>query len=315
MKQDSPSATAKIVAIGMLMIGNDRRFRDLVDESSHETHMRLLPFWGLDGINRVLQSDRYRRFLFFFERMIMPGLALHFAIRKRLIEDLCRRAILERGIDRVVVLGAGFDTLAARLSGEFLNVRFVEVDHPATQSSKRRWLENRNDRVLYCPCDFMTQSLEEELARLEKAKDTKILFIAEGVLMYLSEIKVKELMSALKRLSGGKGEFLFSFMEQRAKESLGFRNFSWITKLWLRLMGEPLLWGSDPDNLPDFLLQNHLLELRQFNSAYMREEYLSRRGLAMLPLAEGESICLAEFSEFQSVDAEIAIDYHGEVFL
>src|SRR4051794_31802357 len=70
------------------------------------------------------------------ERATVPGLCLHFMLRKRWIEHAVRSA-LARGARRVVVIGAGYDTLALRLAREFPALRFTEVDHPATQAVKR----------------------------------------------------------------------------------------------------------------------------------------------------------------------------------
>ena len=73
---------------------------------------------------------------------MLPGILLHYALRKRFIEESAR-AFLERGGQQLVVLGAGFDTLAARIAEERPGVVCVEVDHPATQETKRRVLTAR----------------------------------------------------------------------------------------------------------------------------------------------------------------------------
>ena len=48
---------------------------------------------------------------------------------------------IDEGAKQVVILGAGFDTLAWRLSEKFESIRFIEVDHPATSKEKKRpWM-------------------------------------------------------------------------------------------------------------------------------------------------------------------------------
>ena len=73
------------------------------------------------------------------ESLTHPGILAHYWHRKRWIESRCRVAIKE-GVTHVVVIGAGFDTLALRLAGEFPDVRWIELDHPATQGAKQRGL-------------------------------------------------------------------------------------------------------------------------------------------------------------------------------
>ena len=70
-------------------------------------------------------------------RWMDPGGLTSILTRKRFVEDEVRAALAE-GLEQAVVLGAGYDPLALLLRPEFPNVRFFELDHPATQAVKRR---------------------------------------------------------------------------------------------------------------------------------------------------------------------------------
>src|SRR5690242_16150965 len=59
-----------------------------------------------------------------------PGLHGHVVLRSRYADDAVRAA-LDRGTSQVVLLGAGFDTLAYRLPGP---AALYEVDVPTTQA-------------------------------------------------------------------------------------------------------------------------------------------------------------------------------------
>ncbi|HEX3528449.1 MAG TPA: class I SAM-dependent methyltransferase [Thermoanaerobaculia bacterium] len=76
------------------------------------------------------------------ETFVIPGIMLHYAVRKLFLEDAVRAALTtssgDSGILQVVVLGAGLGTLALRLHRERPDVRFFECDHPATQRFKRQ---------------------------------------------------------------------------------------------------------------------------------------------------------------------------------
>jgi O-methyltransferase involved in polyketide biosynthesis len=61
------------------------------------------------------------------------------AARSRIAEDALSRAV-ERGIQQVVILGAGLDTFGLRNPHGARQIRIYEVDHPATQAWKRQRL-------------------------------------------------------------------------------------------------------------------------------------------------------------------------------
>src|SRR5689334_22848638 len=81
------------------------------------------------------------------------------AARSRFAEDALAAAV-GRGVEQVVVLGAGLDTFAYRNPHQA--VRVVEVDHPDTQAWKRRRLAEAGievpGSVAYVGVDFERQS-------------------------------------------------------------------------------------------------------------------------------------------------------------
>src|SRR5262245_39655472 len=64
-----------------------------------------------------------------------PPMGLWLALRVAYLDRVVQRAIDDLSIRQVVILGAGYDTRAARMPRS--GVRFFEVDHPATQAAKR----------------------------------------------------------------------------------------------------------------------------------------------------------------------------------
>ncbi|TMH30125.1 MAG: class I SAM-dependent methyltransferase [Betaproteobacteria bacterium] len=131
MRADRPSSTAALIAAATVFLSRDRALARFVPAGAAEICARCLT------APQLLSTRRGLRWLALAaERATIPGLLLHFMLRKRWIEQAVRGAIA-RGARRVVVVGAGYDTLAARLAPEFPGVRFIEVDHPATQAVKR----------------------------------------------------------------------------------------------------------------------------------------------------------------------------------
>ena len=205
---------------------------------------------------------------------------------------------LHEGFAQVVILGAGYDTLAWRLQGEFHKAVFFEADHPATQRAKREALERRPLPVAnlrFLPMDFTRDRLEDGLSTLPgyDAK-AKTLFVAEGVLMYLRPEEVDRLFDGIRRLGGATSRFAFTFMEPQANGRIEFRNSRRLVTLWLGLRGEPFRWGLRREQLPAFLAARGFSLRTLATPATLRDRFLGGVLATETPLAEGECVCLAE---------------------
>src|SRR5436305_7758798 len=138
MRLDKPSATAYLIARSTYFLSRDRALGYLVPERSAELSLRFIQARRRFGktLERITNSKYFRPVTQALERVTIPGIKLHYALRKRYLEEIARDA-LHAGISQVVIIGAGFDTLALRLHESFSEAEFFEVDHPATQREKR----------------------------------------------------------------------------------------------------------------------------------------------------------------------------------
>src|SRR6266853_1496762 len=114
VREDRPSSTATLIAAATVFLARDARVPDLVPPGAAEWCARCLE--ALSGLKTVemLSHPGLRWAARLAERATVPGLLLHFMLRKRWIEEVVRSALAE-GCEQVVVMGAGFDTLALRL--------------------------------------------------------------------------------------------------------------------------------------------------------------------------------------------------------
>lgn len=186
------------------------------------------------------------------ERLLLPGIVSHYWHRKRWIESRCRDAI-RAGFERVVIIGAGFDTLGLRLSKEMPEIEVIEVDHPATQGAKRHALSDTavplSTNLRFVAIDLGVQSLPADVFAGNKAT----MVVIEGVLMYLSPDDVAKLFDSLRRYSIDKLRIFFSFMTKWPDGGTGFRPRSWLIERWLALRSEPFTWALAPPDMRDFL--------------------------------------------------------------
>jgi methyltransferase (TIGR00027 family) len=112
-----------------------------------------------------------------------------FVLRSRFAEDELEAAAA-RGVAQFVILGAGLDTFAFRQPAFAAGVRIFEVDHPATQTWKRRRIaacglaEPAN--LIWVPIDFEHGRLAVDLDAAG-FRSTKPAFISWlGVTQYLT---------------------------------------------------------------------------------------------------------------------------------
>jgi len=128
------------------------------------------------------------------------GLRTHVVVRSRFSEDALSEAV-KSGLHQVVILGAGLDTFAYRQPAWARDVSIFEVDHPASQEDKRRRLSAGGVEVpwnvVYCPVDFEKESLREGLTRAGVDFAQATFFSCLGVVMYLTDAAVSELLALL----------------------------------------------------------------------------------------------------------------------
>lgn len=289
MRDDSPSDTATLIARSMMLASQDPLLRRLVAKNESELLVRILAAGGTcKWFDWMMSHHRLRQLTFWIESRLLPGVIAHYLVRKRRIEAAVREA-LGAGPSQVVVLGAGFDTLAWRLHREFPQVAFLELDHPATQNVKQRALGTASNLHFY-PVNLAADSLARTLrACPDFLPDRPAVFVAEGLTMYLTGARVGELMIDFAHLAG---QVIFTFMERDAAGSIGFRGENPLIARWLRWRSEPFLWGISRPDLVTFLEKAGLAQAIVIDDGDLRREILEPFDLGEIPLARGECICL-----------------------
>lgn len=121
-------------------------------------------------------------------------------MRSRVVEEELPKA-RERGLEQLVILGAGLDSTAYRCTDLIEGLQVFEVDYPSTQAWKREQLEKSNitvpDNLTFVPFDFENQTLAQAL-KLGGVSENKITFFTWlGVQMYLTDEAVKSTFSVM----------------------------------------------------------------------------------------------------------------------
>lgn len=126
-----------------------------------------------------------------------PGLLPSLAARTRFFDGQVLAAISAE-VSQIVILGAGYDDRALRFRSP--GVRFLELDHPATQADKASRLRAMSTDAghVLAPADFRRDDVAAVLRACGHDAGRMSLFLCEGLLVYLDEPAVLHLLAGLR---------------------------------------------------------------------------------------------------------------------
>lgn len=125
------------------------------------------------------------------ERKLSPVLSRHIALRARQYDRLCMEFLEEFPGGLVVSLGSGFDTRFWRLGGG--DLKYMELDLPGVIGIKQQLLK---DKITY---PMIEDSVLEEswISKVKEMQSDRVLFVAEGLFMYLPSDQVIQTLTRL----------------------------------------------------------------------------------------------------------------------
>jgi len=293
MREDRPSSTAVLIAAATVFLSRDPRVSDLVPAGAAEACEGCLRTLSRLAPVRAVSHPALRWTARLAERATVPGLPLHFMLRKRWIEEAVRAALAD-GCPQVVVVGAGFDTLALRLSRDFPRPRFFEIDHPATQAWKRRALGDAGENLSFVAADLSRVRLEAALAGSGFDPAKRSAFVIEGLLMYLDDAEIGRIFGALRGLLAEGSRLAFTVMEPTPDGRFAFHNASFLVRRLLARWSEPFKSALARADAAAFLARFGFALRALAPSETLRETYLAPSGREDLVTAHGEMIVLAE---------------------
>lgn len=193
----------------------------------------------------------------------LPGARTSAIARTKLIDDALLAA-LERNVQQVVILGAGFDCRAYRLS-QLSAATVFEVDHPSTLGLKLeglgKVLPKIPGHVRFVEIDFNHQSLPAVLVEAGFQPSHPAIFVWEGVTNYLTSEAVDSVLRYVAACRPAT-QIVFTYVHSGVLD--GSAHFEGAERLLgdVAQLDEPWTFGLDPPRVPEFLQQRGLsLEL------------------------------------------------------
>jgi methyltransferase (TIGR00027 family) len=219
-------------------------------------------------------------------------LRLFIAVRHRFAEDSLAAAYA-RGTRQAVVLGAGLDTTAYR--NPHADLRFWEVDHPATGQWKRERLAASGigvpPSVSYVGVDVERESFLDRLVEAGLDVGSPAFFLWLGVVPYLTREATRETLRAIASIPGGEVVLDLPAPPEQVPEPARAD----LADLEARVaeLGEPFRGGWELAELLALLAEAGFDDVEDLDRSGIRTRYL---GLPPAPAAGGAHVVRARRS-------------------
>ncbi|HHU4150538.1 TPA: class I SAM-dependent methyltransferase [Pseudomonas aeruginosa] len=202
-----------------------------------------------------------------------------FVMRNRLAEDELRRAV-EAGAGQYLILGAGLDTFAYRQPNWARGIRVIEVDHPASQACKHRYLKTADIKLpanlSFCALDFECTTLLQGLQSVSFDPQVPTFLSWLGVTQYLNRTAIRHTLKDVLSFPRGSG-LVMSFIVRDSVldglESEAVRLFSSLAAS----RGEPWISQFDPVRLRSWLLALGFAEASLISPSELNRRYFYNR--------------------------------------
>ena len=209
--------------------------------------------------------------------LLGPYLRAFFVMRSRFAEDELAAAVAG-GVRQYVVLGAGFDTFAYR--NPFPDLRVFEVDHPATQATKRQRLAASGidipSSLTFVPIDFAITPLDVALRDAGFDAGAPAFFSWLGVVPYLERVAIDATFRFIGSLPKGT-TLVFDY-------AVSPETLSWTARLIFNQMakrvaavGEPWKTFFAPQVLLDDLRRAGFTSAEDFGAEMLNRRYFAGR--------------------------------------
>ena len=214
-------------------------------------------------------------------------------VRARFTEDIVERSAAS-GVGQYVILGAGLDSFAYRRGDLLGRLRVFEVDHPATQSWKRRRLAGLGvelpARLVFAPVDFERQALREglELAGFDSGQPAVFSWV--GVTMYLTLDAIHATLATMARCRPG-SRVVLTYNQPPAVLTGSTAQIAAAFAGLAAEMGEPFISRFLPGEIARLLHGHGFAQITDFGPDEARAAYF--RGQADVEIAGAQRLVAA----------------------
>jgi len=231
---------------------------------------RLTVLAKVPGVRRLLPrlTERLARGAYHYETVRVKHI------------DAVLEAELSKGIDQLVVLGAGYDSRPYRFAESLRNVRVFEVDLAPMSALKQRkmarLLSGPAGNVTYVDADLLDADLEGRLTTYGYDVDAPTLLILSGVTPFLDDSAVADVFAFVGRHSSPATSIVFDYVFREMVEGDDSGHGASQLRKRLDALGEPLRSGIPAGGAAPFLNCFGLKLVSDLQPEDLAQRYLRR---------------------------------------
>jgi methyltransferase (TIGR00027 family) len=220
--------------------------------------------------NSRLRSWMLSRFLDFWA----TGGQEFVAIRARFADDLAKEMVRD-GVQQLVLLGAGFDSMALRIKETLDGVTVFEVDHPATQVVKRKIMARLGtpNNLRFVAVDFEQDDVVEKLKAAGFDPAERSLIIWMGVSYYLTSKAMGQTLAQIGLLGGTGTRLTFDYFLQEVIDQTTPNLEARFAARRVAQLSEPWLFGLKPEDVADYLATFGFRLIEDYDAEALRRKY------------------------------------------
>lgn len=275
---NKPSTTADLVAAVRAL--HVRQYSPPVFDDSLAIHL-CSTFWRTIVSNRLLTRIVVYGILGKLNP-IMPEVY----VRARWAEDNVESAV-EQGIDQVVIVGAGYDSLALRRRDLMARIQLWEIDQAATQREKFRRMDKhgleRHANAHYVEANLEVDSLHAVLKSAGVDLARPAVFVWLGVTYYLTEEAIKTTLTSISGHMAAGTVLCLDYMADVEHTLEDWRELRAGCAAFVAKRGEPWVTAYDPAEVPAFLQGCGFSSVDNMHPNQIAPHYLHRHPSIVFP--------------------------------
>jgi methyltransferase (TIGR00027 family) len=211
------------------------------------------------------------------ERMVPGGLWFEIA-RTRGMDQVVEEEVAA-GAGQVVILGAGFDSRAYRMTDRLRSAVVFEVDHPETSRRKRERVRavvgQEPGWVRYVTLDFNRDDLGQALERQGHDRSSRSVVVWSGVAPYLEPAGVDATLAWMAGQAPG-SVIVFDYCWREMVEATESYAGAETLRRRVAAQGEPFRFGIPRGRTREFLAQRGLELVEDMDAEQGMRRFLTR---------------------------------------
>jgi len=209
----------------------------------------------------------------------VPSIYEYIISRTKFIDEIFNS--LAENVDQVLIFGAGFDSRAMRFRNQLKNARVFELDAQVTQQAKiNRFVKRKIDfpmNLKFISIDFTKESLVEKLDKAGFKKNSRCLFLLEGLTYYLDQESIDNTLNLISDYSSKESVLVFDYASASIVKQEEINGDTKIKKHYQTLVKA----GERPGfmiegEIQDFLAKYKFGLIEEVDSAQLAEKYFCK---------------------------------------